>query len=567
MRLILAVITFLFCCQLTAQKFVIQNVNIVDVENEKILPKKDVTISDGRIQSIENSKGKISADQIDGTHKYLMPGLIDAHIHLFQSGGIYTRPDALDLQHIVPYHEERQWVYDNAGEILKRYLSQGFTSVIDLGGPMYNLILRDSLNQLKNTAHVYMAGPLVSTYLPEQLDVRYPPIVKATDEKSARELVRRQMKLNPDVIKIWFIILNPQDAIDYFPIIKAMVEEARLHNKPIAIHAKELITAKTALQLGVDFLVHSVTDVEVDDEFVSLLQSSNTVYCPTMQVSSNFDKVVYQDYKISDLDYKVALSRTVGSILDIRHIKNSGDLKYYNSDKKNLLQSQYQADSILLINLQKIRKAGIPLAFGTDAGNIGTLHASSYGTEIDLLKSAGLTNIEIIKSATINAAKTIKKETEIGSVNIHKRADLLLLNSNPFNSLDNLQDKDLVIKNGIPIKPESLISRGPEEIVQQQLNAYNGHNLDAFMELYADDVKVYNFPNELLSEGKDLMRKSYSFIENTPSLHSVLLNRTVLGGNVIDHERVTFGLDNPAKEVVVMFKVFENKISEVYFIR
>lgn len=567
MRLIFLAITFFLSYHLHTQDLVIKNVNVVDVENGKMLPQKDVTIVDGLIHSIKDSKGEILANEIDGTDKYLMPGLIDAHIHLFQSGGIYTRPDAIDLRHIVPYNVERQWLYDNAEEILKRYLSQGFTSVIDLGGPMYNLELRDSLNQLKYTAHVYMAGPLISTYLPQQLDVRLPPIIKATDEEMGRQLVRRQMRANPDIIKIWFVILKPQDALDYYSIIKAIIEEAKLHKTPVAIHARELITAKIALELGVDFLVHGVTDVEVDDEFISLLKSTNTVYCPTIQVSSNFDEVVYGEFEISDLDYKIAMAETVGSIMDIGHIANSEDLNYYNSNKSNLLRSQDLKDRTSHNNLRKIHNAGSFVAFGTDAGNIGTLHASSYLREIDLLNSVGFTNAEIIKTATINAARSIKKEAEIGSVNIHKKADLLLLKSNPYESIDNLQDKELIIKNGIPVDLENLMSTSPKEIVQRQLNAYNGHNLEAFLEQYADNVRLFNFPNELLAEGKDWMRKNYSFIENTPLLHGQLLNRTVIGKTVIDHTRVSLRQDEPPYESLVIFRIFQNKISEVYFVR
>jgi len=88
MKLVFLIISFLCCYHIQAQNLVIKNVNVVDVENGKILSGKDVTIADGMIQSIEKSKRKITADHIDGTNKYLIPGLIDAHMHLFQSGGL-----------------------------------------------------------------------------------------------------------------------------------------------------------------------------------------------------------------------------------------------------------------------------------------------------------------------------------------------------------------------------------------------------------------------------------------------------------------------------------------------
>lgn len=567
MKLVFLIISFLCCYHIQAQNLVIKNVNVVDVENGKILSGKDVTIADGMIQSIEKSKRKITADHIDGTNKYLIPGLIDAHMHLFQSGGLYTRPDAINLQHIVPYNTERQWLYEKTEDILRRYLSQGITSVIDIGGPMYNLAYKDSINQMSNTAHTYLTGPLVSTYLPKELDVEYPPIVKATDAAMAKEFVNNQMEFNPDFIKIWFVILKQQDALDYRPMIKAAIEEAKRHHKPVAVHAKELITAKIALELGADYLVHSVSDVEIDEEFIELLKSSNAVYCPTMQVSSNTDKVFYGDYDATSLDYKIALPKALGSLMDIRHINDSRDLEYYQANKTDILSRQKKSDTIAKINLKRINDSGIPIALGTDAGNIGTMHASSYFREIELMKSAGMSDVDILKSATINAAKAIRKQLEIGSVDTQKKADLLILNHNPLIDIGHLKDIDLIIKDGILIDQSSLIIPTSEDIVQRQLNAYNGHDLDAFMELYAEDVKIYNFPNELVLEGKDMMRQSYKFLEDTPAMHCELLNRTVLGQTVIDHERVTFDIDKPPSDVIAIFKIKEDKISTVHFIR
>lgn len=561
------IIILMWHIHLTAQNLVIKNVNIVDVENGKINANQDIIISNGFIQTIKNSTGKIAPSHIDGTDIYVMPGLIDAHIHLFQSGGLYTRPDAIDLQYIKSYHSERQWLYENSNNILSRYLSQGITSVIDLGGPIYNLAYKDSLNQFVNAANVYLTGPLVSTYLPKQLEVDYPPIVKAEDEEMARELVKSQMKFNPDFIKIWFVMIKPQDALQNYPIVKAAIEEAKLHNKPVAVHATELVTAKMALELGADFLVHSVSNVVVDDEFIALLKSSNAVICPTMQVSSNYDKVFYGEYDITDLDYEFTLPKALGSIMDIRHITDSEDLDYYHANKSDFLNQQFTKDSIAILNLQRIHKERIPIALGTDAGNIGTMHASSYFREIERLTSIGMTNAEVIKCATINAAKAIKKDGEIGSVSIRKKANLLLLNTNPFENLDNLNNIKVIIKNGIQIQQEKLISQSPEDIVQRQLNAYNGHNLNAFMELFADDVKIFNFPNDLVAEGKDMMRQNYGFIEQVPALHCKLVSRTILRQTVIDHERVTFNAASQPVEVIAIYKVKEDKISEVYFIK
>jgi len=89
----------------------ITNITVVDVENQKLIPNQTVTITNDLISNIQSSK-KVklpkNATIIDGTGKYLIPGLTDAHIHFFQNGGLYTRPDVIDLRKYMPYDEEIQ---------------------------------------------------------------------------------------------------------------------------------------------------------------------------------------------------------------------------------------------------------------------------------------------------------------------------------------------------------------------------------------------------------------------------------------------------------------------------
>src|SRR3989442_15095812 len=80
---------------------------------------------------------------IGGPGKWIIPGLIDAHVHFFQSGGLYTRPDVIDLTSRVPYAEETRRVREALPETFRRYLRAGVTSVIDFGGPEWNFEMRD----------------------------------------------------------------------------------------------------------------------------------------------------------------------------------------------------------------------------------------------------------------------------------------------------------------------------------------------------------------------------------------------------------------------------------------
>ena len=73
------------------------------------------------------------AKTVDGTGKFLVPGLVDAHIHFFQNGGLYTRPDAIDLRKFFPYEKEMELAHHDMEEKLRSYLRAGITTVMDVG--------------------------------------------------------------------------------------------------------------------------------------------------------------------------------------------------------------------------------------------------------------------------------------------------------------------------------------------------------------------------------------------------------------------------------------------------
>lgn len=565
-HLLLLFLSLALCLNVSSQDASIKNVNIIDVTTGDIRYAQDVIIKDGIIKDIYPSNDKHIVDEINGEGKFLMPGLIDAHIHLFQSGGLYTRPDAIDARGVRSYAEERQWLIDNAEQILSRYLSKGITSVIDVGGPMYQFGLRDSLNRQSNTAQVYLTGPLISTYLPPALDVNSPPIIKVETPEEAIQLVRKQVAAGADFIKIWYISIRPQDAINNFPIIEATIQEAKLNQLPIAVHATELATAKLALKAGADFLVHSIVDAVIDEEFIAMLESSDAVYCPTLEVSANYDKVFFSEFEISDVDFEIAPPIPLGTVMDVTHLKGNSDLAYYQNNKAAIASGNQERSQRQLENLKIVQEKQLPIALGTDAGNIGTMHVSSFFKEIQAMKTAGMNEVAILKSATLHAAKAIAKDDELGTVDIGKRADLIITSENPLVDIEALESVELILKNGIAVEPESLVANTPEQLVQQQLNGYNGHNLKAFLVPYADTVKIYEFPHKLIMDGKKEMQDKYDWIEKAPDLHCELVNRIVKGNTIIDHERIIFDATKPPVEAISIYKISGHKIAEVTFL-
>ncbi|MEQ1675461.1 MAG: nuclear transport factor 2 family protein [Chitinophagaceae bacterium] len=106
-----------------------------------------------------------------------------------------------------------------------------------------------------------------------------------------------------------------------------------------------------------------------------------------------------------------------------------------------------------------------------------------------------------------------------------------------------------------------------EKLVQEQLDAYNKRDIDAFLKPYADTVVLYFFPNQLINKGKESMRKEYGeMFTNLPDLHCTLKNRIVLGNRVIDEESVVFNKDKPAMRAAAIYTIAGGKIVAVHFI-
>jgi imidazolonepropionase-like amidohydrolase len=114
---------------------------------------------------------------------------------------------------------------------------------------------------------------------------------------------------------------------------------------------------------------------------------------------------------------------------------------------------------VALPNLKRLEDAGVTIAAGTDAGNIGTIHGPALFREFQLMKEAGLTPIQILQCATANAAKLFGGETgaHIGNLQNGDFADLVILNSNPLDDIAHASDIDTVMKNGVAYPAGSIL--------------------------------------------------------------------------------------------------------------
>ena len=561
----------LMALQGTAQT-VITNVTLVDVEKQRLIPNATVSITGNKIVSVGTKKVTPTAGSvlIDGTGKYLMPGMTDAHIHFFQSGGLYTRPDAIDLKKYTPYEKEIEFGKTNMEDVLKRNTRLGITSVIDVGANYNMLELRNDFKNKSYAPAVYMTGPLLTTYEPEAFKNlgKDEPFSLVKTEEEGRAMVQAQLPYKPDFIKIWYIVMgaNKEEAArKHLPLIKAIIEEAHKNNLKVAVHATERITAQLSVESGADYLVHSVDDEVIKDDFVKLLKEKKTVLCPTLVVYNNYNKVFGQEYVFQMNEFTGSNPYQLGTLFDLQHLPEPM-IKMYREQTRNVKAKDKTQDSICLVNLKKLVDGGVRIAAGTDAGNIGTMHGGSYLSELLKMKESGISNWQVLQSATINPMYILNMENENGSIAKGKIADLVLLNANPLDDLHNLTKIDLVMNKGNLIKPDTLIQETPLALVQRQLNAYNARDLEAFLEPYAEDVELYDYKTgKLLGKGKESMRKDYAFFKQVPDLHCEIKARIVQGNVIIDKEIVT-GFGGPAMEATAIYHIENNKIRKVYFI-
>ena len=570
---------FLFCCLLTQSQFsaqlLIKNVNVLDVENKKILNGYDVVVMNDRIVSIHKDKMyKLPAgtEVIDGAGKWLSPGFVDAHVHFFQSGGLYARPDVIDLRKYQPHDKELKFVHDNMDDLLDRYLVTGITAVIDVGASFNFLQQRDSLAQRPSSPVISMTGPLLTTWLPapyKELGNESPFALMNSKEDAVR-FVQDQLKYKADFIKIWYIVLDSNvevGARKNYEMVKAAIDEAHRNGKRVAVHATERITAQLAVEAGANYLVHSVDDEIVSNDFVKLLKQKNVVLCPTLIVSRNYERVLSDNYRFNTYELNHAHPFIINSIIDFPWPDTAlGKNRISRLRRMYRIGAPSRADTVMATNLKKLIDGGVMIATGTDAGNIGTQHSTSYFEELYTMHEAGLNSWQLLQASTINGAKAVGKEKEWGSIATNKLANMVLLNANPLDSIENWKKINLIINKGKQFRPDTIIKYSPLDLVQQQLNAYNAHDLEAFLAPYADDVEIYSTSGKLMMKGKEQMRKEYQFITRMPHLYCRLVNRIAIGNTVIDHEEI-WNKPEPVnlRYGVAVYVIEKGKITRVYF--
>jgi imidazolonepropionase-like amidohydrolase len=436
---------------------------VINPADGKVLPNATVVINGDKTERVAMGKQDAATlgRQVSCVGKFILPGYIDTHVHFFQSADLFTRPDGADFNSVRPYKDEVAWVKSHLDDAFARYIRCGITSVVDVGGPIWNFEVRKRANATAKAPRVAVAGPLISSVSREKLDLGDPPIVKIDTPEQAREFVRKLAAQKPDLVKIWYIVDKDHPVESFRPIVRATIEESHARNIRVAVHATELEAARVAVEEGADVLVHSVIDKPVDDAFVKLLKDRNIILCPTLVVFERYERTFSHQLNLTPEEQKWGNQEVIAT-LDVTKIpedKLPQRVKDALADPKAALDKIKKRYEVALPNLKRLEDAGVTIAAGTDAGNVGTIHGPALFREFQLMKEAGLTPMQILECATANAAKLFGGETgaHVGKMENGYFADLVILNSNPLDDIKNASDIDTVIKNGVAYPADSIL--------------------------------------------------------------------------------------------------------------
>ena len=408
-----------------------------------------VVMRDGRIGCAGSRAAcpvPADADTVNAAGKWIIPGLIDTHVHFSQTGWVDGRPDALDLRDRYPYAQVEAELHARPERFYRSYLCSGVTSVFDVGGYPWTLELQQRTARSTTAPRVVAAGPLLSTIdfwlnLPDQRQFIY-----MADDATVRAAVRAHKAWGAAAIKVWYIMPpQPPDTARMSALVHAAGDEARKVGLPLIVHATGLWEAKDAVRAGARVLVHSVWSGPVDEEFLTLAQRQGTIYVPTLTVPDGYRQVAVRrfDSELQPLACVDPATRVKALATDTvaraQRLSAAVVTERATRTARNLAQA--------LANLKRVHDAGIPVAFGTDAGNPLTLHGASVFMELEAMQAAGLRPVDVLRAATRTAAIAAGLDST-GTLVAGSVADLVVLDADPLADIRNVRRIALVVRRG-----------------------------------------------------------------------------------------------------------------------
>ncbi len=394
---------------------------VLAVPGQPAQSEQTIIVVDGKIEAIEAGFLEAGPEDsiIDLSDQFVLPGLIDSHVHLRMEWNPNIRLEGVT-------RESGDVAYDAALNARKTLMA-GFTAVQDVGGPPEIFALRRAINAGKIPGpHIKASGSAVSVtgghgdahgYREDILHMFQPPTI-CDGVADCRRAVRKAVKSGADVIKITATggVLSNTNAgtgQQFFnDELKAIVETAEKMGRKVTAHAHGKDGIDAALRAGVSSIEHGTY---LDAETTRLFKKNDAVLVPTVLAG------------MTVVDWA-----------------ENYDFLPPNSAKK-ALEVGPQMQDMLRIAWEN----GVTIAFGTDSG------VSAHGDnarEFQYMVKAGMSEMDAIKAATVVASKHIGMNDQIGTLEAGKHADLIAVDGNPLDDISELLDVDFVMKGGVVYK-------------------------------------------------------------------------------------------------------------------
>ena len=428
---------------------------LVDGRGGPVVPNASIVIRDGRIVCAGTRAScppPAGAEVTDVAGRWIIPGIVDAHVHYSQTGWADGRPDALDMRQRFPYDSTVATLRDPT-PFWRSYLCAGVTATFDVGGYPWTWGLRSRAESSPNAPHVAAAGPLLSTR-DHWLNVPGERQFLHIGSDSAVDAGARYLTLNrTDAVKVWFLARgNAPDTLAMRARLLRAGEHARRAGVPLIVHATNLWAAQQAVDAGAKLLVHGVSDREVDDAFLRAAKAAGTVYTPTLIVSDGYRQLGARRFAAAGNDLRCVDPATRAKAFLTDSLPGRPDEAQLATSRERAAA----AAAIDVANVMKVHRAGIPIAMGTDAGNPLTLHGPSVYLEMEALQRAGLTPMEVIVASTRNGALAMRRLADFGTVETGKIADLVVLSGDPTADIANVRRVELVVRAGVVHRRQDL---------------------------------------------------------------------------------------------------------------
>ena len=383
---------------------------------------------------------------------WILPGLVDAHVHFGQTGWFDGRPSSLDFSEEFPYEQTMARQKSEPERYYRAYLCSGVTAVFDTGGYPWSLDLRAATEHNPKAPHIAAAGPRITHAPPEALNLpAEQQYLLLSDEEAGRAAVRFMAAFGADAIKVWFLRVREEEEEAIDSRVAAVGEEAAARGLPLIVHATSLREAKVALKAGAHLLVHGVDDQLVDEEFLSLAREKGTIYTPTLLVSDGYRRMFEAVKRVAqpELDdpNRCVDEETRQKILKSPELYNHPSVRAFELDLKTYRDRLDAAYARKVENLRRVHQAGITIAMGTDAGNPGTLHGPSIYAELEAMQAAGIEPAELLVMVTRNGARAMGRE-DIGTIATGNVADIIIVSENPLQDVKNLRHITHVMRAG-----------------------------------------------------------------------------------------------------------------------